>query len=245
LVYPQGIYIHDGLTYQVRDLDLEGKVAYVERKEVDYYTQPILESSIRVKNEKKDTVRGDLLVFFGDATVSWKTTSFKKIKFYSLDSIGYGSVDIPTQHLETVALWMYPDKEVVSLMRNRGMNPIEGLVGLRNVLINILPLFVMCDRQDIGGLVESSNVGKPAIFLYDRYKGGLGFCEKAYDLLPAIMEGVLQVIEDCPCESGCPSCVGLPVLRPPQHQDPDPGHGYPIPDKETAKLLVRRILERA
>ena len=125
------------------------------------------------------------------------------------------------------------------------MNPIEGLVGLKNVLINILPLFVMCDRQDIGGLVESSNVGKPAIFLYDRYKGGLGFCEKAYDLLPRVMEGVLEVIEDCPCESGCPSCVGLPVLRPPQHQDPDPGHGYPIPDKETAKLLVRRILERA
>jgi ATP-dependent helicase YprA (DUF1998 family) len=118
-------------------------------------------------------------------------------------------------------------------------------VGLKNVLINILPLFVMCDRQDIGGLVESSNVGKPAIFLYDRYKGGLGFCEKAYDLLPRIMEGVLQVIEECPCETGCPSCVGLPVLRPPQHQDPDPGHGYPIPDKETAKLLVRRILERA
>jgi DEAD/DEAH box helicase domain-containing protein len=245
LVYPQGIYIHDGLTYQVSDLDLEGKVAYVERKEVDYYTQPILESSIRVRSEKKDTARGDLLVFFGDATVSWKTTSFKKIKFYSLDSIGYGSVDIPTQHLETVALWMYPDAEIVSLLRKRGMNPIEGLVGLKNVLINILPLFVMCDRQDIGGLVESSNVGKPAIFLYDRYKGGLGFCEKAYDLLPRIMEGVLQVIEDCPCETGCPSCVGLPVLRPPQHQDPDPGHGYPIPDKETAKLLVRRILERA
>jgi len=245
LVYPQGIYIHDGATYQVRELDFEGKVAYVERKEVDYYTQPILESSIRVKNEKKDTARGDLLVFFGDATVSWKTTSFKKIKFYSLDSIGYGSVDIPTQHLETVALWMYPDAEVVTLIKKRGMNPVEGLVGLKNVLINILPLFVMCDRQDIGGLVESSNVGKPAIFLYDRYKGGLGFCEKAYDLLPRVIEGVLEVIEDCPCESGCPSCVGLPVLRPPQHQDPDPGHGYPIPDKETARLLVRSILERA
>jgi DEAD/DEAH box helicase domain-containing protein len=103
----------------------------------------------------------------------------------------------------------------------------------------------MCDRQDIGGIVESSNMGRPAIFLYDRFKGGLGFCEKAYGLLPQVMQEVLHVIEDCPCESGCPSCVGLPVLKPAQHQDPDPGHGFPIPDKEAAVLLVRRILDNA
>jgi DEAD/DEAH box helicase domain-containing protein len=242
LVYPEGVYIHDGETYLVRDLDLSGKVAYVERKEVDYYTQPILESSIRAKGERKSCEWGGLSVFFGDATVSWKTTMFKKIKFYSLDSIGYGSVDIPTQHLETVSLWMYPEKQVVSYLKKMGKNPVEGLVGLKNVLINILPLFVMCDRQDIGGIVESANTGSPTIFLYDRYKGGLGFCEKAYGLLTEVMEGVAQVIEDCPCKDGCPSCVGLPVLRPPQHQDPDPGYGYPIPDKEAAALLARRIL---
>ncbi len=242
LVYPEGVYMHDGETYLVRDLDLNGKVAYVERKEVDYYTQPILESSIRVKGERRSREWGGLSVFFGDATVSWKTTMFKKIKFYSLDSIGYGSVDIPTQHLETVSLWMYPEEQVVSYLKKMGKNPVEGLVGLKNVLINILPLFVMCDRQDIGGIVESGNTGHPTIFLYDRYKGGLGFCEKAYGLLTEVMEGVAQVIEDCPCKDGCPSCVGLPVLRPPQHQDPDPGYGYPIPDKEAAALLARRIL---
>jgi DEAD/DEAH box helicase domain-containing protein len=245
LVYPEGIYIHAGDTYLVRELDLEGKVAYVERKEVDYYTQPILDSSIRVKGERRSAVWSALNMAYGDATVSWKTTAFKKIKFYSLDSIGYGSVDIPTQYLETVSLWMYPDKAVVSYLKRMGKNPIEGLVALKNVLINILPLYVMCDRQDMGGIVESSNVGHPAIFLYDRFKGGLGFCEKAYGLLPEVMREVLSVIEDCPCGSGCPSCVGLPVLKPAQHQDPDPGHGFPIPDKEAAILLVRRILDSA
>ena len=245
LVYPEGVYMHDGATYLVRELDLDGKVAYVERKEVDYYTQPILDSSIRVKGERKSTTWSGLDISYGDATVSWKTTSFKKIKFYSLDSIGYGSVDIPTQHLETVSLWMCPDREVVSCLRRAGKNPVEGLVALKNVLINILPLFVMCDRQDLGGIVESSKLGRPAIFLYDRFKGGLGFSEKAYGLLPDIIREVLNVIEDCPCESGCPSCVGLPVLKPAQHQDPDPGHGFPIPDKEAAVLLVRRILDVA
>jgi DEAD/DEAH box helicase domain-containing protein len=245
LVYPEGVYMHDGATYLVRELDLDGKVAYVERKEVDYYTQPILDSSIRVKAERKSAAWSDLNISYGDATVSWKTTSFKKIKFYSLDSIGYGSVDIPTQHLETVSLWLCPDKEVASYLKKKGKNPVEGLVALKNVLINILPLFVMCDRKDIGGIVESSNLGSPAIFLYDRFKGGLGFCEKGYGLLPGIIREVLHVIEDCPCESGCPSCVGLPVLIPAQHQDPDPGHGFPIPDKEAAVLLVGRILDNA
>jgi DEAD/DEAH box helicase domain-containing protein len=139
---------------------------------------------------------------------------------------------------------MYADQAVVSLVKSRGKNLVEGLVGIKNVLINILPLFVMCDRQDIGGLVESSNTGKPAIFLYDRFKGGLGFSEKAFGLLPRILEAALGVVEECTCDGGCPSCVGLPVLKPPQHQDPDHGHGFPIPDKETARLVLRQVLER-
>jgi len=244
LVYPEGIYLHDGRTYIVRRLDLEGKVAYVERAEVDYYTQPIIDSSIRVIKENKSGSSSGLRFFYGDATVSWTTTAFKKIKFYSMDSIGYGTLDLPTQHLETVSVYMYPEPEVVGVVKRRGKNLVEGLVGVKNVLINILPLFVMCDRQDIGGLVESSNTGKPAIFLYDRFKGGLGFSEKAYGLLPGILRAALGVIDDCPCEGGCPSCVGLPVFRPPQHQDPDGGHGYPIPDKETARLILKEILER-
>ena len=245
LVYPEGVYIHDGETFLVRDLDLVGKVAYVERKEVDYYTQPILDSSIRVGTARKATNWQDLNICYGDATVSWMTTAFKKIKFYSLDSIGYGRLDLPAQHLETVSLWMYPDDGAVADLKRKAKNPVEGLVGMKNVLINILPLFVMCDRQDMGGIVESSNTGRPTIFLYDRFKGGLGFCEKAYELMPEILRGALDLIDDCPCAEGCPSCVGLPILRPAQHQDPDPGHGYPIPDKEASKLLLRHILGTA
>jgi len=243
LVYPEGVYIHDGETYLVRHLDLEGKVAYVERKEVDYYTQPILDSSIRVTREKWSKMWNNLRVFYGEATVTWKTTAFKKIQFYKLDSIGYGNVDLPSQHLETTAMWLYPEEEIVAHLKSHGKNPIEGLVGLKNVLINILPLYVMCDRQDLGGIVEASNTGRPTIFLYDRFKGGLGFCEKGYALLPGLLEASLRLIDECPCEGGCPSCVGLPMLRPPQHQDPDPGYGYPIPDKMTTIMLLRRIVE--
>ncbi len=245
LVYPEGIYIHDGETYIVRHLDLQVKVAYVERKEVDYYTQPILESSISVIKEKQSKIWNELRAFYGEATVTWKTTAFKKIQFYRLDSIGYGTVDLPSQHLETASMWIYPEEGIVNDLRREGRNPVEGLVGLKNVLINILPLHVMCDRQDVGGIVETSNTGRSTVFLYDRFRGGLGFCEKAYALIPTILAAALRVIEECPCEGGCPSCVGLPMLRPPQHQDPGPGYGYPIPDKFTTIMLLRRILGSA
>lgn len=243
-VYPGGVYLHDGDTYLVRRLDIEGRAAYVERQEVDYYTQAILDSSIRAGEVRveKEWKKGRLR--FGEATVSWRTTAFKKIKFYSQESIGWSALDLPAQHLETAACWFTPPQEALELVAGHGLKPIEGLVGIRNVAVNMLPLLAMCDRLDVGGIVDSSNTGSPTVFLYDRYPGGMGFAEKGYELFAELMEHCLATIESCPCEGGCPSCVGLPVTRPPQQMDPDLGHGYPIPDKEAALVLLHHLLER-
>jgi len=242
LVYPEAIYLHEGETYFVRELDLEQKIAYVEKKEVDYYTQPILESSIRVEGERERTARPDGRLVFGDATVTWMTAAFKKIQFYKMDSIGWSNLDLPPFHLETHALWFIPSTEIMAAVRERKKNPVEGLVGIRNMAISVLPLFAMCDRRDIGGIVESSNTGAPTMFLYDRYEGGLGFVEQGYRRFDELLKGCLDLVEECPCEDGCPSCVGLPVLRPPVQQDPDAQGGWPIPDKESARLLLRAAL---
>ena len=80
------------------------------------------------------------------------------------------------------------------------------------------------------------------MFLYDRYPGGLGFSEKGYGLYESLMEECLATISTCPCEEGCPSCVGLPVTQPAQQMDPDLGRGYPIPDKEAALVLLHHLL---
>jgi len=130
----------------------------------------------------------------------------------------------------------------MDLVRREGKNPVEGLVGIRNVAISVLPLFAMCDRRDIGGIVESSNTGSTTMFLYDRFDGGLGFVEQGYHRFDELMRGCLELVEECGCEEGCPSCVGLPVLRPPIQQDPDAQGGWPIPDKESARLLLRALV---
>ncbi|MGD0110665.1 MAG: DEAD/DEAH box helicase [Armatimonadota bacterium] len=243
-VYPGGVYLHEGGTHLVRRLDIEGRAAYVERQDVDYYTQAILDSSIRAGEVRaeREWQRGALR--FGDATVTWRTTAFKKIKFYTQENIGRSALDLPAQHLETAACWYTPPKEALSLPGAFGLKPIEGMVGIRNVAVNMLPLLAMCDRLDVGGIVDSSNTGSPTMFLYDRQPGGMGFAERGYELFAELMDHALATIENCACEDGCPSCVGLPVTQPAQQMDPDLGHGYPIPDKEAALVMLHYLLER-
>jgi DEAD/DEAH box helicase domain-containing protein len=100
----------------------------------------------------------------------------------------------------------------------------------------------MCDKQDLGGIVDSANTGSPALFLYDRYAGGLGFSEQGYEQIERLMRSCLDLVRECPCVDGCPSCVGIPIVRPPIHTDPDAGGGFPIPDKEGARLLLEAML---
>lgn len=249
ILYPEAVYMHEGETYLVDELDLQGKVAYVRRAEVDYYTQAILDSSIRINNTTSESLDSfplkkewsKCLVYYGPAIVTWATTGFKKIKFYSLDSIGYGKVNLPPQHLETMALWIIPPKELLDEIQTRGLKPVEGLAGIRNLAVHVLPLFAMCDKQDIGGIVDSSNTGLPTIFIYDRYPGGLGFAEKGYKTIEDLMYSCLEVINGCECEEGCPSCVGIPILRPPIHTDPDIFGASPIPNKEAAKVILENL----
>jgi DEAD/DEAH box helicase domain-containing protein len=242
LVYPEAIYLHEGDTYFVRELDLKLKTAYVERREVDYYTQPVLDTRLKLLDTRETKRWNETEVGLGAADVSWATVAMKKIRFRSLDAIGYHPLDLPRQNLETMAVWLRPEEGVRAAVRFAGLNPHEALSGLRNLLITLLPLHVMCDRPDLGGIVNSSNLGDPAIFLYDRYPGGLGYAERGYTIFPDLMRAALRMVEECPCESGCPSCVGLPVLRPAQQQDYDLHGGWPIPSKAGTEVLLRKIL---
>ncbi len=244
LVYPEAIYLHEGDTYFVRELDLKQKIAYVEPREVDYYTQPVLDTHLKLNETRESKKFGDETVGLGPAAVSWATVAMKKIRFRSLDAIGYHPLDLPRQTLDTVALWIQPSEGTRNQVKIAGLNPREGMSGLRNLLITVLPLHVMCDRPDIGGILDSANLGEPAIFMYDRYPGGLGYAERGYAIVGELLSAALRLVEDCPCELGCPSCVGLPVLRPAQQQDPDLHGGWPIPSKAATEALVRRMLGR-
>ncbi len=246
LVYPQAVYLHNGETYLVRDLDLNGKVAYVERRETDYYTQAVLESNVRITGERAtlDAVPSATLGY-GDVDVAWQTVAFKKIKFATRENIGLGPVEIPAQNLQTTAAWLAPDDTLRAEMKAAGLRASEGVCGLRNLAIVALPLVAMCDSRDLGGVVDSKNLGRTTMILYDRYPGGLGYSERGFQHMPRLLAICLEMVRDCPCEDGCPSCVGLPNLRPAIHSDPDLDRGYPMPNKQATVRLLELLTESA
>ncbi len=242
-VHPQAVYLHEAETFFVRDLDIEKKIAFVERSDVDYYTQSITETQVKVDSEEKSKEWGSSRVAFGDVSVTSLTFMFRKIKFGSRDSIGYGKCDLPPQVLETSGMWIEPAPEVLALVRKWGRVPGEGLLGLSNVMREVVPLFVMCDPLDIGTTVNSRSTGGPAVYIYDKYPGGLGFSLKSYDIVDEIMEASLDLIKACSCKGGCPSCVGSPI--PPFSQlDPETGGKGMIPDKEAALVILHALLQK-
>lgn len=241
LLYPEAIYLHEGRTYFVRELDMEQRIASVERRDVDYYTQAIVEATIRLGElRRKENLPGAEMLL-SEATVSWMTTAFKKIRFYSQDSIGWGNLNLPPQHLETMTLAISPGEETTEALSRFRLSLVEGLAGLRNLLLVVLPLHAMCDPSNLGGVVESSNLGRPSLFLFDRYPGGLGLSEKGYDLIGEVLQGALELVGGCGCADGCPSCVGQP-RHPQLHQDPDLKQGFPIPSKTAAIHLLERLV---
>ncbi len=274
LVYPEAIYLHEGESYVVRELDLEQKIALVERREVDYYTQPVLDTALRVlvessrrelwteagqegRVEQSRRVEGASrppaagiaggegpLAAFGDVEVSWQTVAMKKIQFRTRDAIGYHPLDLPRLTLPTRGMWLWVGEEALA-RASRGGSSYRALGGLRNLLVTVLPMHAMCDPLDLGGIIDSRNFGRPCIVLFDRYPGGLGFAEQGYLHCEELLATAAELARDCPCVDGCPACVGLPILRPAQQQDPDLWHGHPIPSKSVTLELLAALCAHA
>ncbi len=241
-IHPEAIYLHDGETYFVSQLDVDKKVAFVEKADVDYFTQSISESTVKIENEQESAKFHKATASFGDVTVTSLVYMFKKIKFHGRESIGFGKVSLPPQVMGTVAFWLVPPISTLNLVRRWGRDPSEGLYGIGNVITEVVPLYAMCDPRDVGAVVDSLNTGSPTLFVYDRYPGGVGFAERAYRSLEDVLRACLELVKGCRCEDGCPSCVGAPV--PPFAQnDPDLSPRGRIPDKEAALIILHDLLE--
>lgn len=87
----------------------------------------------------------------------------------------------------------------------------SGLAGLASVLSQLAPLFLMCDSGDLGvhfdpqaGFAD----GQPVIVLYDLVPAGIGFSQKLFDIHTNLLLRALELVMECSCEDGCPSCVG-------------------------------------
>jgi len=138
-------------------------------------------------------------------------------------------------------MWLVPGIHVLGKASQYGLAPMEGLIGVANLMLEVVPLFVMGDVEDLGAVVEASNLGQPTIFLYDKYTGGVGYAEKAYELIEEIMQAALDIVKECGCRIGCPSCVGS--VHPTAVRGTDSETRDRIPGKEAALVLLHEMLE--
>ncbi|MFH1731344.1 MAG: DEAD/DEAH box helicase [Planctomycetota bacterium] len=243
-LHDHAVYIHAADTYFVEKLDIEQKIAHVERRDLDYYTQSVQTSQIRIDETEEESEWQGATLGFGDVTVTTTIPMFKKIRFHSRDSLGFEQLELPPQSLETVALWLVPPGSAAEKIVAEGLVVGEALIGIANVLVEVAPMFVMCDTQDIGAVVDSNCLGKDALFLHDRYPGGMGYARRCLDRMPDILQTVYDVVRDCSCEDGCPSCVGssVPAFA---MTDLDSAVRGRIPHKAGARLLLEALLGEA
>ena len=207
-VHEDAIYIHQGEQYQIDRLDWEGKKAYATHADVDYYTQASLAVEVRVIDEFEAQRSAKCNKAHGEVLVSALATIYKKIKLWTHENIGWGDVRLPEQEMQTTSYWLSFTEDAT---QNFTASDLEsGLVGVANVLGNVAPLFLMCDPGDLGVKpeVRSPHTREATIFIYDRVPAGIGFAEKLYRLHDQLLPAAQQLITDCPCTTGCPSCVG-------------------------------------
>lgn len=232
-VHPGAIYLHQGESYLIKELDLARRIAWVEPRPVDYYTQTMEIHEIRVKKLLQENDCHGVKVYFGDVDVTITVVGYKKKKQFTEEVVEALPLDLPPQTFPTKALWFDLPQKAIDRIADAGLDFHGGLHACEHAAIGILPLFALCDRNDIGGVSTPfhPDTGRAQIFIYDAHPGGIGIAEKGFEMILELWQATLKAVEECPCADGCPSCI----------QSPKCGNNNQPLDKEAAIMLLEEL----
>lgn len=238
-VHEGAIYLLDSETYHVDRLELERKKAYVRRVAADYYTDAMTYTNVRVIDGFESRTEGEVIVEHGEVQVVSKVVGYKKIKFYTSENLGYGEVNLPEKDLHTTSYWFTVPKPLLDGIALTRAEIVDALSGLAYSLHHLAAVILMADLHDldraigdksgrwfvrydqrqrqivtnpVGGGPVGEDAFDPTIFLFDAYPGGIGFSGLLYLKHAYLLASARRLIASCPCEVGCPACVG-PTLE--------------------------------
>ncbi|MEE8141817.1 MAG: DEAD/DEAH box helicase, partial [Planctomycetota bacterium] len=237
-LYVGAVYIHRTETFLVEQMDIINRLVKIRRTETGYYTQALCQKRVMVKEEweQRESQGGRLVL--GEVDVVTHVTGYKKVRFHTLENVGYGKVEVPPLELDTVAMLLDVAPEVVRATDRYG--PVflrSGLHGVARLFRELLSIHAMCDPGDLDTFIDGQR-----IYIYDLYPGGIGYAEVGYEKYSEVLESVLEAVVDCPCQAGCPSCVLPGTTRVETHMEPSILE-YPYP-KEATRTLLHLLLGR-
>ena len=212
IVHPGAIYLHQGRTYRVSELDLADAAAIVAPCEADEATQARSDTTISVLSDDLSRSVGRADLHLGTVEVTSQVTGYRRRNLRTGESLGLVELDLPPTSLITRSFWYVIDP---ALLAEAGVavGAVPGtLHAAEHAAIGILPLFAICDRWDVGGVSIPwiDDTGGPTIFIHDAYPGGAGVAELGYGAADRHLAATLEVLQTCRCTDGCPSCVQSP-----------------------------------
>jgi DEAD/DEAH box helicase domain-containing protein len=208
-LHEKAIYLHQGQQYYVHQLDIPERRAYVKRVDSDYFTDAITYTKVKILETMHTAGEHN----HGEVHVAEQVVGFKKIKFFTMENVGSGDLNLPTQEMHTTSYWVTVPRTVFDALPYSPTERLNGLYGLAHVLANLSCVFLMCDRKDIGSAVDAGEAVAdpkfhPTIFIYDNFPGGIGLSRPLYEVRDRVLNAARQLIQSCTCDDGCPSCVG-------------------------------------
>lgn len=234
-VHPGALYLHRGQYYEVASLDLRSGLARVRSCRLPWFTRARSVKNTAILGIEDSCVSGGMLVQFGQLRVSDLVTGYEKRATATGQLLGVVPLDFEPLVFETEGFWFHIPSRVQRLTEEARLHFMGAIHALEHAVIGLLPLMVMTDRNDLGGISTPMHpqTGSPTVFVYDGMPGGAGLCKEAFSKSEELFLRVASLMRDCPCELGCPACVHSPKC----------GSGNRPIDKEGAIFVISGCLE--
>jgi DEAD/DEAH box helicase domain-containing protein len=200
------IYIHQGETFRVLELDERKKKIYVVADEVGYYTKPQIITEVEVPVAKEKNLKE---IYQGRLKIKEKCTSYRQIELFTGKYLKTVPLNLEAPVMETTGFWFTLSETIQKTLRNAGLEISGGLHGTGHIISFIIPVFTLCDTYDIGTAINPFHpaTGRPTVFIYDKYPGGIGYALKGAKLFPIIVNQAFDLVMRCRCENGCFKCI--------------------------------------
>ncbi len=232
--HPGAVYLHKGDTFVVTDLDLKARTISARQEQVDYYTRVRGHKLTEILEIEDKTYIYGTDAYYGKIKVTDQIVEYERWCVRTHRPLDCIALNLPPQIFETEGLWFQIPASSADACESKGLDLMGALHAIEHAAIGIFPLLVMVDHNDIGGLSTNYHpqIGGAAIFIYDGIPGGAGLTRAAYEQAQRLLDNTLKVIQECDCESGCPSCV----------QSPQCGSGNRPMDKHGAIFILKHLI---